>query len=59
MFLVSVLFLVSRFIFLSLHQFSEVREEKEKQMSALETISDMNFQQEGERPSRQQNTKTK
>ena len=34
LFLVSVLFLVSRFIFLSLHQFSEVREEKEKQMSA-------------------------
>ena len=34
LFLVSVLFLVSRFVFLSLHQFSEVREEKEKQMSA-------------------------
>ena len=28
LFLVSVLFLVSRFVFLSLHQFSEVREEK-------------------------------
>lgn len=30
LFLVSVLFLVSRFVFLSLHQFSEVREGKEK-----------------------------
>ncbi|HCS87021.1 MAG TPA: hypothetical protein DIW30_00860, partial [Bacteroidales bacterium] len=52
LFLVSVLFLVSRLLFLSLHQFSELREGKEKQMSALETKFDTGFKREGKEPSK-------